>query len=126
MIDINKFIIVSVSLLMLDFLWLSHFTPYFSEMILSVQSKPMIVKPVYAVIAYAVLCLFAYMFLPKVNNRFEAFMLGFLLYGVYDATNLATIDNWNPLYALTDSLWGGTLFLILYEILKDDAPRKIQ
>uniref|UniRef100_A0A6C0BLF3 DUF2177 family protein n=1 Tax=viral metagenome TaxID=1070528 RepID=A0A6C0BLF3_9ZZZZ len=46
-------------------------------------------------------------------NVFEAALqgaaLGFVIYGVYDLTNLATVDGWTPSFAIQDTLWGTLL-----------------
>lgn len=37
------------------------------------------------------------------------FVYGVVLYGVYDFTNVATLDRWPLKLALADTLWGGVL-----------------
>lgn len=39
----------------------------------------------------------------------EAFLIGFATYGVYDATNYATLKGYSPTFAVADTLWGGVL-----------------
>lgn len=36
-------------------------------------------------------------------------LLGFIIYGVYDLTNLATINRWTVLFSVQDILWGTIL-----------------
>lgn len=36
-------------------------------------------------------------------------LFGFLAYGTYDFTNLATIKNWPPIVTLVDVTWGTTI-----------------
>jgi len=36
-------------------------------------------------------------------------LVGFIAYGTYDVTNLATIKNWPPLMSVVDLLWGTAL-----------------
>lgn len=66
-----------------------------------------------AVIAYIILTTFAIFIIPKTKNIYEAFLTGFLTYGIYDSTNYATLKNWDPKIAIADSLWGGILFGII-------------
>ena len=40
----------------------------------------------------------------------DAFLLGFIIYGVYDATSYAVFKKWSPGLAIVDTLWGGILF----------------
>jgi uncharacterized membrane protein len=63
------------------------------------------VRIVPAVITYVFL---AYL-LHVPNSVNEAFLLGLATYGVYDATNYATLKNYSPIIAVADTLWGGTL-----------------
>ena len=42
----------------------------------------------------------------------DAAVLGFVIYSVYDFTNLATIKDWRLDLAVIDSFWGATLYTI--------------
>ena len=54
-----------------------------------------------------------YFFIIRENkNEFEAAILGFLIYGIYETTNLALFKKWTLLTVLIDSVWGGILFFI--------------
>ena len=115
-----SFIKVFVLVLIIDLvLWIGiFFKQPFSNMIEGVQKEPMVVRPVFAMLSYLVLTAFIYFALTKSNTIEEAFLFGFLLYGVYDTTNLATLKNWDVTIATTDMLWGGLLMSILFLILK--------
>ena len=111
-----NYIKIFLLLLILDFLWIGLvFKNRFSPMILNIQGSPMEARFLPAIIAYVLLFILAVIFLPKLSNISEAFLLGFCIYGVYDATNYATLKNWDPYLALVDSIWGGTLFALIYK-----------
>ena len=40
----------------------------------------------------------------------DAFLLGIVIYGVYETTSLALLKNWSILTVIIDTLWGGLLF----------------
>jgi len=40
----------------------------------------------------------------------DAFLLGIIIYGVYETTNYALFKNWSILSVIIDTLWGGVLF----------------
>lgn len=102
-----------LALLVLDSLWISFFLYQpFSNMIQNVQQQPLQLRVSGAVVAYISLFLLASVFLPKVSQS-ESFLLGFLVYCLYESTNYATLSNWNLNVALIDSLWGGVLFYLL-------------
>jgi len=49
------------------------------------------------------------------------FLLGIIIYSVYDLTSLALLKNWSVKTAIIDTLWGGILFtlttLAVYKLL---------
>jgi uncharacterized membrane protein len=103
-------------LILLDAVWLKIFLlPFFTKMIYSVQKEPVEYRVTGAIVAYLALFYLAYKLLPITNSVFEAFLLGFCVYAVYDGTNYATFKNWDPKVAVIDSLWGGLLFSILFK-----------
>ena len=40
----------------------------------------------------------------------DAFLLGIVIYGVYETTNYALFKKWSLLTVFMDTLWGGVLF----------------
>jgi uncharacterized membrane protein len=52
----------------------------------------------------------------------DAFLLGLVIYTVYEFTSIAFLKNWYWSVAIIDSLWGATLFAIttalVYKISK--------
>jgi uncharacterized membrane protein len=63
------------------------------------------IRIVPALITYVLLAYLVH--IPTSLN--EAFLLGVAVYGVYDATNYATLTNYSPTFAIADTLWGGAL-----------------
>lgn len=98
-------LVSAVLIFALDLPWLYTVQGWFGQMIRSIQGSPMQVRIVPAVITYVFL---AYL-LHIPNSVNEAFLLGLATYGVYDATNYATLKNYSPILAVADTLWGGTL-----------------
>ncbi len=58
---------------------------------------------VYIAMAYLVL---------QTKTPQQAFAMGSAVYAVYDFTNLATLKNYDPRFAVADTIWGGTLFAL--------------
>lgn len=112
--DLYKAIKIFILLLVLDGLWIGlYLIKPFSAMIQSVQGTPIEVQSYRLIIAYTVLYLLILFTINKVKTPQEAFILGMLVYGVYDSTNYATLKNWDLNVAIKDSLWGGVLFAII-------------
>ena len=66
-----------------------------------------------AIVVYIAL---AYLLLQQTSVK-GAFLNGAAVYAVYDFTNLSLFKNYTLQFAITDTLWGGTLFAIAHYIL---------
>ena len=111
------YLLVTFLVLLLDFIWIGGiFLPRFTSMIEDVQKEKFVVNTSYAVISYLILITLIFIIIQKCNSWYEAFFIGFLIYAVYDSTNLATLKNWDVTNSTIDSLWGGTLIAIIYAI----------
>jgi uncharacterized membrane protein len=56
--------------------------------------------------------------LSKGQKIIKAVILAFCIYGVYNFTNMATLDIWNLNILIRDTLWGMTLFAIVTFIIE--------
>lgn len=98
----------------LDYSYIYNIKNYFNNMILSIQGKDMNVKYLGVMIAYVFLFIILKLFV--IDNKLSiinSFILGMSIYGVYDMTNYATINNWDFNFVILDTLWGGTLFALI-------------
>ena len=106
----KAFIVTLVLLLVLDAVWLFIRSDYHKSFFANVQGSPLTVRWVPAVIVYLLLA-FA---LVSVGNGAKSLkdaalrggMVGGVMYGFYDATNMATLKGWTWTMAITDTLWG--------------------
>ena len=97
-------------LLLLDFLYLSTFGKYFSDLVRKIQKDPMTLNYVGAFFSYLLIAFSLYFFILKDKRPiYEAFILGVVLYGVFDFTNLALFAKYDWKIGLIDTLWGGIL-----------------
>ena len=109
--DITNLVLIAVIILLLDAVYLTFITRFFSTMIKEIQKSDMKVKAFPAGIAYLILTVVLYFVLLRDNQPiWKASLLGLAIYGVYDATNMATISGWNPRFAMIDTLWGVVCF----------------
>jgi uncharacterized membrane protein len=62
-----------------------------------------------------------YFIIKEKKSVFDAFVLGVVLYGVFDFTNIALFKKYDLVIALIDTLWGGILLasttFISYRVL---------
>jgi uncharacterized membrane protein len=51
-----------------------------------------------------------YFILREKRPILDAFLLGVMVYGVFETTSFVMFDNWTVPIILMDTLWGGVLF----------------
>jgi uncharacterized membrane protein len=105
MLSIVSMLISALVLLVLDIPWLYVNQNVAGSMIQAIQGSPIQIRIIPSIITYLLL---AYL-LTIPGSAKEAFFLGVATYGVYDATNYATLKNYSPMFAIADTLWGGIL-----------------
>jgi len=62
-----------------------------------------------------------YFIISRKKPLIDAFILGIVIYGVYETTNYAILQKWSLFAVILDTFWGGLLFTlttyIAYKIL---------
>lgn len=107
---LSKIIISTIILLLLDGCYLNVIGKSYGEQVAKVQRTAMIVKPAGAIACYLLLVIGLYYFILRENRTvLDAFILGVVIYGVYDATTYAIFKHWSPILSIIDTLWGGIL-----------------
>jgi uncharacterized membrane protein len=106
------YILVSAILFIsLDFVYLNLIKGYFFNQIKNVQGTEPKIKFLGAALCYIFLIIGINYFIIKPRKSVnEAFLLGIVIYGVYETTNYALFKNWSILTVFMDTLWGGILF----------------
>jgi uncharacterized membrane protein len=119
----STFIISGVLLILIDFIYLSLIKGYFINQIVTVQGSN--VQPDLMAIAICYLFLIFginYFIIKEKRSVFDAFLLGLVIYSVYETTNKALFTKWSWITVFIDSLWGGILFALttwsIYKIQK--------
>ena len=88
-------------------------------MIQNIQGSVMKSKMGSALICYIFLALGVYYFIIKNNKKSsDAFLLGMIIYGVYNSTAHALLDKFDTKIAITDTIWGGILYYLTTEVYK--------
>ena len=117
----NKLIVSSILLLVLDFIWIGGYMGgEYKKMIRKIQGSDMQVNSIYAILSYVLMIIGLNFFvIPNINkdNLFNdslkyGFLFGIVLFGVYDFTVGAVLKNWNLKLAILDILWGGTVYFL--------------
>jgi len=116
-----KIIFTFVIFILLDSIYLSLMREYFDNQIKIIQGTTINFKLYPAIICYLSLVFGLYYFIIMNNKSiFDAFILGIVIYSVYETTNLALFNKWRNQTAIIDTLWGGILYslttLIIYSL----------
>ena len=98
-------------LFILDSIYLFAMKNYFQNQIKRVQGSSMELN-IYASIGVYILIVFGiyYFIIREKKTFFDAFLLGIVIYGIYELTSLALLKEWSIKTVIMDSLWGGILF----------------
>jgi len=124
-----KYIIIIILLFVLDIIWLSLNAKYYSKMIKSIQNKDIKINIIYALFTYLLMIAsiifinipFIESKIKKTDSKTEIIkksllysgLLGLFIYGIYNGTNLATLENYDITVALKDTLWGVIIYTIV-------------
>jgi|SaaInlStandDraft_2_1057019.scaffolds.fasta_scaffold311605_1 uncharacterized membrane protein len=112
--NIQKLILSSFILMIIDYFYIKYIAGGlldFNKTIKNIQGSDLKLNYLGVILCYICLSLVFYGFIIQQDKSvMEAFILGFLIYGIYETTNLATIKNWPLKLLIVDTIWGGVLF----------------
>ena len=108
---------ISTIVLLLDWIYLSSFSNYFSKVFKEIQGSKLELKIPSAALCYVFIVFSIYYFGFVLNiGLLNMFILGFIIYGIYELTNHATIKNWPLFMVIVDTLWGGILYASSFSV----------
>ena len=107
------YLLTAVVLLSLDAVYLTLLSGFFDQQIRLVQGSSIQMNFVAAAMCYIILVFGINHFIlePK-KSVYEAFLLGIVIYGVYETTSYSLLKNWRFSTVVVDTLWGGILFAL--------------
>ena len=110
---LKPILISGIVMLLLDFIYLSTFSTFFNNLVQSIQGSPIKMNLTGAILCY-ILLIFGlnYFIIAQKKPIADAFLLGVVIYGVYETTNYALLKKWQPQAVALDTLWGGVLMAI--------------
>jgi uncharacterized membrane protein len=104
-------LISAIVFISIDFFYLNLMKNYFFKQIKIVQGSEPKMNFLGAALCYLFLIVGINYFIIKPRKSVnEAFLLGIVIYGVYETTNYALFNKWSILTVFMDTLWGGLLF----------------
>jgi len=126
---VKKYVFLIVLLLIFDIIWLMINKNGYSNMVIKVQNTNLNMNITGAILSY--ICVFlsiVFFTLPMIEYQYETKnklwlslryggFLGFLIYGIFNFTNMAIFENYDIKMAIKDTLWGTFLFTIVPYII---------
>jgi uncharacterized membrane protein len=108
-----KILLSAIIFVVIDSLYLNLIKNYFYNQVKLVQGTPLKMNFLATIICYIFLIIGINYFIigPKRSLK-DAFLLGLVIYGVFETTNMALFTNWSWLTVFMDTLWGGILFAL--------------
>jgi uncharacterized membrane protein len=116
---ISTFVKSGIVFLILDGIYLTLMKNYFNKQIKLVQGSPIEMNIFATILCYLTL-IFAlnyYIIKPKMTP-IDAFILGLVIYAVYEFTTKGLLKNWMWSTVIMDTLWGGVLFALTTWIVR--------
>lgn len=112
------FLISAILFVVIDFIYLNLIKKYFENQVNTVQGSQLQVNFLGVILCYIFLIFgLNYFIIKSKRSAYDAFLLGILIYGVYETTNYALFKKWSIFTVILDTLWGGTLFAIVTFII---------
>ena len=106
--------ISAILIVVFDSVYLNMIKGYFGKQVMNVQGETMKVNMTGAVLCYVFLIFgLNYFIIRKRASVTDAFLLGLVIYGVFELTNKALFKNWWYSSVIIDTLWGGILFALV-------------
>ena len=107
----SKFILSALLLLAIDAVYLKFIGgPFYSLAIKKIQGSKMNVRLYSALIVYLFLITGLYYFIIEPNKTaIEGAFFGLVVYGVFDFTNHAILENYSLPLSIMDTIWGSIL-----------------
>ena len=106
-------LVSAIVFITIDFIYLNVIKNYFYKQVKSVQGSELKINFLGVALCYIFLIIGINYFIIKPHKSVsDAFLLGLIIYGVYETTNYALLKNWSIITVIMDTLWGGILFAI--------------
>lgn len=114
-----RLLVSAIIFVCLDFGYLNLFKEHFNKQVQDIQGSKININFLATIISYIFLILGLNYFIIKPKRSVsDAFLLGLVIYGTYEATNWAIFTKWSVQSVIMDTLWGGILFALTTFIVK--------
>ena len=112
--EILRILVVGVLFVAIDAIYLTSISGYFNKQIMAIQKTGIKLDMVATAICYVFLVFGIYYFIIREQRDLvDAFLLGAVIYMVYETTNKAILKDWMWTTVALDGVWGGVLFALV-------------
>jgi hypothetical protein len=117
-----KYLLAAILFVVLDGFYLNFVKDYFNSQVKKIQGTPIKINLIYTAITYVFLIFgLNYFIIQKHRPVKDAALLGLVIYGVYEFTNISLFSNWSLLTVIMDTTWGTILYslttFLVYKIM---------
>ena len=117
-----KYLLAAILFVVLDGFYLNFVNDYFNSQVKKIQGTPIKINLIYTAITYVFLIFgLNYFIIQKHRPVKDAALLGLVIYGVYEFTNISLFSNWSLLTVIMDTTWGTILYslttFLVYKIM---------
>ena len=117
--NFTKLLVSAILFVFIDLIYLNFIKEYFNNQIKLIQGTPIKMNLLATLLCYILLIFSINYFIINPNRSIQdAFLLGIVIYGVFETTNMALFSKWSWLTVLIDTIWGGILFALTTFIVK--------
>lgn len=112
--QIKTFFILSLIFVLIDSIYLKIMSSHFKGLVKKIQGgDEMIFRYIPAIFCYLFLIIgLQYFVISKNGSSFDAAILGWIIYGVFETTNAAIFKDWDLKSIIIDTTWGGILYAL--------------
>lgn len=115
---IINIIYIAIIMLVIDSIYLTLIKGFLNKQIKTIQGSDIKLNYLGTAICYPIMIFGLYYFIIKNKKNYknnyqivrDAVIFGWIIYGVYESTNLAVFKKWDLKTVLVDGIWGGILF----------------
>lgn len=112
--ELKNIIKLCIVFTLVDYIYLSTLSSHFKDLVKKIQKgEDMEFRIQPAVVCYIFLIYGLYYFILKEKKNYkDAFILGIVIYGVFETTNAAIFKDWDLKSIIIDTIWGGILYAL--------------
>ena len=111
--SLSTIVVATLLFVSIDAIFLFSMSALFMKQIQDIQGSPFQMNIYAAIITYFFLLGGLYYFILRVHAPpSDAFVLGIVIYAVYEFTSMSLFKKWSFANACIDTVWGGVLFYL--------------